>query len=144
MTWQRIAAFLVVCGVQSSFSAEPTDELREQVAAQATAACADLEPLYKDFHTHPELSSREERTSQRLADELERIGLSVTRGVGGYGVVGVLSNGIGPTVLVRTDMDALPVIEQTGAPYASSLTVTNDKGASVGVMHACGHDMHMS
>src|SRR5437762_8915038 len=76
-----------------------------------------LEQLYHHFHAHPELSLHEEKTSQRLADELEQAGFKVTRGVGGYGVVAVLSHGSGPTVLVRTDMDALPVTEQTGLPY---------------------------
>ena len=150
MRSQKLATLFVTlaCGVRSNCTAQPitslSQALREQVAAQVAAACPQLEPFYKDFHTHPELSSREERTSQRVADELEQLGLKVTRRVGGYGVVGVLSNGNGPTVLVRTDMDALPVAEQTGAPYASSMTTTNDKGSTVSIMHACGHDMHMT
>jgi hippurate hydrolase len=119
-------------------------QLRQQVTSQIAKACPQLEPLYKHFHTHPELSSREENTSKRVADELEQLGFKVTRRVGGYGVVSVLSNGVGPTVLVRTDLDALPVTEQTGAPYASSAKVTDEKGNTVGVMHACGHDMHMT
>src|SRR5258705_43821 len=103
-----------------------------------------LEPLYREFPTHPEVSLQEEKTSERIEGELEKIGFKVTRRVGGHGVVAVLANGTGPTVPVRTAMDALPVTEQTGAAYASQLKVTDDKGNTVGVMHACGHDMHMA
>ena len=121
-----------------------SDDLRKKVVAEADKAFARLEPLYKHFHSHPELSLQEEKTSQRLADELEKLGFTVTRRVGGFGIVGILKNGNGPTVLVRTDMDALPITEQTGAPHASAVKTTDDKGNTVGVMHACGHDMHMS
>jgi len=109
--------------------------LGPQVEAEAATALPDLEPLYRHFHAHPELSLQEEATAARVADELDRLGFAVTRRVGGHGVVGVLTNGSGPTVLVRTDLDALPLVEQTGAPYASATT---------GVMHACGHDLHMT
>jgi amidohydrolase len=121
-----------------------SDELRRQVATEAENAFPRLEPLYKHFHSHPELSLQEEKTSQRLADELEQLGFTVTRRVGGFGIVGVLKNGNGPTVLVRTDMDALPIAEQTRASYASSVKATDDKANTVGVMHACGHDVHMT
>lgn len=94
-----------------------------------------LEDLYRFLHSHPELSGKEEKTSHRIAEELERLGLKVTRGVGGYGVVGLLDNGKGPVVLLRADMDALPLREATGLPYASQ---------EVGVTHACGHDVHMT
>jgi metal-dependent amidase/aminoacylase/carboxypeptidase family protein len=103
-----------------------------------------LEALYKQLHSHPELSYQEEQTSARMARELKAAGFEVTTGVGGHGVVGVLRNGKGPTVLVRTDMDALPVIEATGLPYASTVRVRDKEGREVGVMHACGHDMHMT
>jgi hippurate hydrolase len=103
-----------------------------------------LEALYKHLHTHPELSLHEVQTSARLVQELRELGFEVTANVGGHGVVGVLKNGAGPTVLVRTDMDALPVVEQTGLPYASKLRARDKNGNDVGVMHACGHDMHMS
>ncbi len=119
-------------------------ELRQEVSSRVAKAYPQLEPLYKELHAHPELSSREEKTSQRVADELQQFGFKVTQRVGGYGVVGVLSNGVGPTVLVRTDLDALPVTEQTGAPYASTVKITDEKGNNVGVMHACGHDVHMT
>ena len=108
--------------------------------------------VYKDIHTHPELSGREERTASIIAKELRAAGCQVTEHVGkyenpklkGYGVVGVMKNGDGPIVLVRTDMDALPVEEDTGLPYASKAVATNDEGKQVHVMHACGHDAHMA
>jgi hippurate hydrolase len=103
-----------------------------------------LETLYKHLHANPELSLQEARTSARLARELKEAGFDVTENVGGHGVVGVLKNGDGPTVLVRTDMDALPVIERTGLPYASKVRTRDKNGNEVGVMHACGHDMHMT
>ncbi|MCP4752879.1 MAG: amidohydrolase [Proteobacteria bacterium] len=103
-----------------------------------------LVEVYKDLHAHPELSLKEKETSKRMAQELEKAGFDVTRGVGGYGVVGVLKNGRGPTVMVRADMDALPVTEETGLAYASRATDLDADGAAVGVMHACGHDMHMT
>lgn len=103
-----------------------------------------LEALYKHLHTHPELSLKEVQTAARLAKELREIGFEVTEKVGGTGVVGVLRNGDGPTIMVRTDMDALPVLEQTGLPYASRVSVRGADGLETGVMHACGHDMHMT
>jgi hippurate hydrolase len=103
-----------------------------------------LEGLYKYLHAHPELSLQEEHTAQRLAEEMREIGFDVTQNVGGHGIVCVLRNGQGPTVLVRTDMDALPVTEQTGLPYASKVRGRDKDGNEVGVMHACGHDMHMA
>jgi amidohydrolase len=103
-----------------------------------------LDKLYKQLHSHPELSLHEEKTSARLAKELKDVGFEVTEKVGGYGVVGVFKNGKGPTVLVRTDMDALPVTEMTGLPYKSEVKVRDKSDNEVGVMHACGHDMHMT
>jgi hippurate hydrolase len=103
-----------------------------------------LQELYRALHTRPELSFQERETARRLAAELRRAGIEVTEGVGGHGVVGVLRNGPGPVVLVRTDLDALPVREETGLPYASSARGTNDAGVEVPVMHACGHDLHMA
>lgn len=103
-----------------------------------------LRNLYVHFHRNPELSYHEKETAARMADELERIGFQVTPKVGGHGVVGVLKNGDGPTVLVRGDMDALPVKEETGRPYASTVVVKDELGRDVNVMHACGHDIHMT
>ena len=103
-----------------------------------------LDALYLDLHQHPELSMKEQRTSARMAEELRKLGYEVTAGVGGTGVVGVLRNGKGPTVLLRTELDALPVEEKTGLPYASTATGVNAAGQTVPVMHACGHDAHMA
>ncbi|MGW4214709.1 amidohydrolase [Lentzea sp. NPDC004789] len=102
----------------------------------------DLHALYRDLHQHPELSLREFRTAGVLADALRPLGFDVTTGVGGTGVVGVLRNGDGPVVLLRADIDALPVEEKTGLPYASTQRATNADGEEVPVAHACGHDMH--
>ena len=110
-----------------------------------TAAPIDeLLDLYKDLHASPELSFQEHRTAQIVADRLESLGYTVTRGVGQTGVVGVLENGDGPTVLCRADMDALPVTEDTGLDYASTARGIDPDGNDVGVTHACGHDMHVT
>ncbi len=108
--------------------------------------------IYKDIHSHPELSWHEERTSALIARELRAAGCEVTEHFGkydnpnlkAYGVIGIMKNGDGPLVLVRTDMDALPVEEETGLPYASKIVVKNDEGKDVPVAHACGHDAHMA
>ena len=107
---------------------------------------------YKMLHGAPELSHREEKTAAFFASELRKLGFTVTEGIGkyerpewtGYGVVGVLKNGSGPTVLLRTELDALPVEEKTGVAYASKVRTKNDAGVEVGVMHACGHDIHIT
>jgi len=104
----------------------------------------DLEALYTDVHAHPELSLQETRTSSLAADRLRAAGFDVTTGVGKTGVVGLLHNGDGPTVMLRADMDALPVKEATGVQYASKATATDREGKTVPVMHACGHDMHVT
>ena len=103
-----------------------------------------LVALYKELHANPELSLHEEQTAARLAKELRGAGLEVTENFGGYGIVGILKNGDGPVILVRTDLDALPVQEKTGLPYASTRTVKDDLGREVPVMHACGHDIHIT
>jgi len=100
--------------------------------------------LYRHLHANPELSYQEKETAARLAKELRAAGLEVTENVGGYGVVGVLKNGPGKTVMVRTDLDALPVTEATGLAYASKVKVELPSGGETGVMHACGHDVHMA
>ena len=104
----------------------------------------ELEKLYIDLHQTPELSRQEVKTAAKLAERFRRLGYEVTENVGGTGVVAILRNGKGPTVLVREDMDALPVEERTGLPYASKVTATDENGATVPVMHACGHDVHMT
>jgi hippurate hydrolase len=103
-----------------------------------------LEKLYRHLHANPELSFAEEKTAARMAKELRLAGFKVTMKVGGHGVVGVLENGAGPVVMLRADMDALPVPEQTGLPYASKVKAVDDLGNTVPVMHACGHDVHMT
>ena len=112
--------------------------------APLEAIYPDLAALYRDLHAHPELSLQEEKTSARLAERFRALGYEVTEKVGGFGVVGVMKNGSGPTVLLRADMDALPVEEKTGLPYASNVKVTDAAGNTVPVMHACGHDVHMT
>lgn len=102
----------------------------------------ELESVYKDIHSHPELSMQEIRTAGIAEDHLGKAGYDVTTGVGKTGVVGLLRNGDGPTVMLRADMDALPVKEATGLSYASNVTATDADGKTVPVMHACGHDMH--
>ena len=102
------------------------------------------EAFYKGLHQHPELSHQEHRTAQRVAGQLQQYGCKVQAGIGGTGVVGMLSNGGGPTVLLRADMDALPVKEDTGADYASTATAQDAGGNEVPVAHACGHDIHVS
>lgn len=103
-----------------------------------------LMEIYRDLHTHPELSFQEFETSAKLAGEARRLGYDVTEKVGQTGVVAVLKNGKGPTVLIRADMDGLPVTEQTGLPYSSTVTALSRAGTQTGVMHACGHDTHMT
>jgi len=119
------------------------DARAEEPAAWAKANLDDIVGLYRHFHAHPELSFQEKETAARLAKELRAAGAEVTEGVGGTGVVGILKNGAGKTVLLRTDLDALPVTEQTGLAYASQVKVELD-GLPTGVMHACGHDIHIT
>ena len=110
----------------------------------AVYASEGLLSLYKHLHANPELSFQEKNTSNRIASELENTGFTVTRNIGGYGVVGVLKNGEGPTLMLRTDLDALPVAEKTDLPYASKAHAIEQTGQKVSVMHACGHDIHMT
>src|SRR5580700_11715083 len=100
--------------------------------------------LYIDLHEHPELSSHETQTASKLAARLRSLGYEVTEGVGGTGIVAILKNGAGATVMLRTELDALPVEEKTGLPYASKVHAKDDSGREVSVMHACGHDLHMA
>ncbi|TGT71978.1 MULTISPECIES: M20 family metallopeptidase [unclassified Mesorhizobium] len=109
-----------------------------------TGLLPEIEALYKDIHAHPELSMQETRTGGVAADRLKKAGYEVTTGVGTTGVVGLLRNGEGPTVMLRADMDALPIAESTGLPYASKVTATDAEGNTVPVGHMCGHDMHVA
>lgn len=112
--------------------------------AQIDAIYPDLEALYRDLHQNPELAFQETRTAATLAERLRRLGFEVTTGVGRTGIVGVMRNGVGPTVMLRTELDALPVEEKTGLPFASTAMAKNAAGQLTPVMHACGHDLHMA
>ncbi len=127
-------AAVLTAGVASA------DELAAAVGKEMPA----LLSLYRELHASPELSSQEVKTSARLAGLVKELGFEVTTGVGKTGVVAVLKNGPGPVLLVRTDLDGLPVIEATGLPFASKVRATTDEGIESGVMHACGHDLHMT
>ena len=116
----------------------------DEIVADYGELQADQEAFYKDLHQHPELSHQERRTAGRVATRLQASGFTVHSGIGGTGVAGVLANGSGPTVLLRADMDALPVREDTGVAYASAETAQDGDGQEVPVAHACGHDVHVS
>jgi amidohydrolase len=120
------------------------ETVSDQWFANLQSLLPNLEELYTDVHANPELSMQETRTAGIAADHLRQAGFEVTTGVGKTGVVGVLRNGDGPTVMLRADMDALPVAEATGLPYASKVTAKDKDGHTVPVMHACGHDMHVT
>jgi amidohydrolase len=141
----RLALTLLVGSAASALAQQTPQQI-------ADAELPSLVTIYKDLHTHPELSTHEERSAAIVAKELKAAGCEVTEKVGKYekpelpcfGVIGVMKNGDGPVVAIRTDLDGLPVKEETGLPYASTVTTKNDAGQEVGVMHACGHDIHMS
>src|SRR4249919_1040001 len=114
-------------------------KLAEILASLATLL-PELEAVYKDIHAHPELSMQETRTAAIAANHLKALGFEVTTGVGKTGVVGILRNGDGPTVMLRADMDALPIKETTGLPYASKIKMKDRQGNTVPVGHMCGHD----
>src|SRR5438128_1085382 len=148
-----LACRAIAFGVGGSILAAGSIFAQEQpVEKIAQGELPSLLAIYKDIHSHPELSTREEKTSALVAKELRATGCEVTENFGkydnpnlkSYGVIGIMKNGDGPKVLVRTDMDALPVQEDTGLPYASSVTTKNEEGKEVPVMHACGHDAHIS
>ena len=146
MKFLSIVALLFALGVAPCTRG---DETPAQLAGQELPS---LLTIYKDVHSHPELSTQEKRTSELVAKELKAAGCEVTDHIGkydepgltGYGVVGLMKNGDGPVVLVRTDMDALPVQEETGLPYASKAMGKNSVGDDVHIMHACGHDVHIA
>jgi hippurate hydrolase len=118
--------------------------LTENISSAIDSLLPEFEAIYKDLHEHPELSMLEFRTASVAADYIERRGFEVTRNVGATGVVGIMQNGAGPVVMLRADMDALPVTEATGLPYASRVTAKDGDGVEVGVSHACGHDLHVT
>jgi amidohydrolase len=143
-TWQWMA----VCGLTAGLT---VSAIAQEVPALVDKQLPSLLATYKQLHAAPELSHHEAQTSALLADEMRKAGYTVTEHVGkypdgsqAYGVVGILKNGAGPTLLIRTDLDALPVTEDTKLPYASKVRSKNPAGQDVGVMHACGHDIHMT
>jgi amidohydrolase len=134
----KFAKFLLLASLAASASAQaPTSK-------EIDAVYPDAHALYLDIHEHPELSSHEMETAAKLASRLRGLGYEVTEHVGGTGIVAILKNGAGPTVMLRTELDALPVEEKTGLPYASKVHTKDDAGRDVPVMHACGHDLHMA
>ncbi len=143
---------MVACGLAPGFSPAQQAGFGNQLDVLVNQQIDSLVATYKNLHSNPELSGHEEKTSAFVANQLRSLGYNVTERVGkysrpewvGYGVVGVLKNGSGPTVLVRTELDALPVEEKTGLPYASKVRTKDDAAQDVGVMHACGHDVHIT
>jgi hippurate hydrolase len=142
---KTLLAGLVTFGfaASSALAADPAPVAT--LRADIDAMYPDIQRLYVDLHQNPELSLLEEKTAAKLAERMKKLGYQVTTRVGGTGVVALLRNGAGPMLLIRTDMDALPVLEQTGLPYASKVTQKDAvTGDLVPVMHACGHDVHMA
>jgi hippurate hydrolase len=146
MSWERAAAgaaaWLLVAAAQAQ-PAGPAERLGKDIDAQIERHYAGVERLYKDIHAHPELAFEEIDTARKLANELRALGFEVTESVGKTGVVGLLRNGAGPTILVRTELDALPMEEKSGLPYASRKKVGYE-GKETFVAHSCGHDLHMA
>jgi hippurate hydrolase len=142
--WLITTVLFVLTRLNAAEQQTAPPQLQSAVKKLVTDEYPKLDALYKHFHSQPELSLHEEKTSAKLAAELSDAGFQVTHPVGGQGVVAVLRNGQGPTLLIRSDLDALPVTEQTGLSYASAVQTKDDKGNTVGVMHACGHDVHMT
>src|SRR5215213_26422 len=128
--------FLLLAGAMTLSSPASAAALSDAIGADMPQLMA----LYRDLHANPELSMQEVRTPAKLAAEMRKLGFQVTEKVGKTGVVAIMRNGPGPVLMLRADMDALPVVEQTGLPFASKVRVTTATGVETGVMHACGHD----
>lgn len=143
MTW-TMRLLLSIAGLGTPIFLTAAEPKMEPVNKWVESALPQLLEDYRWLHTHPEVSFHEEETAKYVAKQWRDVGFTVTEKVGGHGVVAILKNGDGPTVMLRTDLDGLPVSEQTGLPFASKQTVLTEAGTSSGVMHACGHDMHMS
>jgi hippurate hydrolase len=139
----RFLNHLLIAAAAASGAAHAAP-LPASVTEQLNTMFPAVEALYQDLHRNPELAFNEHQTARKLAERVKALGYDVTTGVGGTGVVAILRNGPGPTVMLRTEMDALPVLEKTGLPFASSVTSKNPAGETVPTMHACGHDVHMS
>ncbi len=141
MTFKAITLGLLLSAATLPVTAFADDTLRKDIASDYDA---NLEALFTHFHQNPELSFRESKTAARLATEIKAFGFDVTEGVGGTGIVAVLKNGAGPTIMMRADMDGLPVKEDSGLSYASTATQIDRDGVEKPVMHACGHDVHIT
>jgi len=139
----RLLRHLLLAGVFAAGSVNAAG-LPPEINAQLDKMFPSVEALYQDLHRTPELAFQEHQTAKKLAERVKALGFDVTTGVGGTGVVAILKNGPGPTVMLRTEMDGLPVQEKTGLPFASTHTQKNAAGETVSTMHACGHDVHMS
>src|SRR5688500_12449239 len=142
MLRQLSIAFL--CSAALSAHAASGPDLASSIRTEIDAMYAGLEALYMELHQDPELSKQEKKTSAKIAGRMRALGFEVTTDVGGHGVVGIMKNGAGPIVMIRTDLDALPIEEKTGLAYASQVRATDSSGGEVGVRHACGHDSHMT
>jgi hippurate hydrolase len=143
MNFARLLSALVAIGVALPHAQSGTP-WTTPAPAEIETIYPDIDALYVDLHRHPELAFQETETAAKLAARAKGLGFDVTTGVGRTGIVAVMKNGPGPTVMLRTELDALPVEEKTGLPFASTVVVTNANGQTTHVMHACGHDIHMS
>ena len=134
--------FSLLAATATALIAAPTQAATVEQSLKADMPS--LMAMYRDFHANPELSMQEVRTPAKLAAEMKKLGFTVTEKVGKTGVVAVLKNGAGPTLMIRADMDGLPIVEQTGLPYASKVRAMARSGVETGVMHGCGHDTHIT
>jgi amidohydrolase len=141
---KSFAAFFICLLITAAAAAQTPQPAPPVSAEQMAAIYPGVESLYIDLHKSPELAFHEQQTAAKLAERVKALGYEVTTGVGGTGIVAIMKNGPGPTVMMRTELDALPVQEKTGLPFASTVTTKNPAGETVPVMHACGHDLHMS
>jgi amidohydrolase len=139
----RLLKHLLLAGVTAAGAVQAA-ALPPEFTAQLDKDYPSIEALYQDLHRNPELAFNEHQTAKKLAERVKALGFEVTTGVGGTGVVAILKNGPGPIAMLRTEIDALPVLEKTGLPFASTVTTKNAAGETVPTMHACGHDVHMS
>jgi len=142
----RLAAFLtiMVLVITANTLAQVSGTSIFPSSQQVNAIYPEIEKLYIDLHRNPELAFHEQRTAAELAERVKALGYDVTTGIGGTGIVAILKNGPGPTVMLRTELDALPIEEKTGLAFASTVKTKNAAGETIPVMHACGHDLHMS
>src|SRR5215469_12661439 len=139
MTLYELGVVLFLAAMVSAQNPSASDSAKE-----VDSVYSDSHSLYLDLHEHPELSGHEVETAAKVAAVLRKAGYEITEHVGGTGIVAVLKNGVGPTIMLRTELDALPVEEKTGLPYASRVRTKDDAGHDVPVMQACGHDLHMA